>query len=141
MSQGTIQRSIHTDRIDAEEEEIDADQLGIDVGTEILAQITEGLVDEDNVKDWGKNQLIKLPTRPITSRSETLFQDQERTPAPRHNATAETARVESGHERRERQDEPMRKSRVEPVNGIEALHRGAIYPKPRGNQKFLNNVN
>jgi hypothetical protein len=40
--------------MDAKEEEIDADQLGINVGMEILAQITEGLVDEDKIKDGGK---------------------------------------------------------------------------------------
>jgi len=62
--------------MDAKEEEIDADQLGIDVGTEILAQITEGLVDEDKVKDGGK--IINEPAYPAHHLSVGApFQDQE----------------------------------------------------------------
>jgi len=62
--------------MDAKEEEIDADQLGIDVGMEILAQITEGLVDEDNIKDGGKiiNKLT-YPAQHLSVRAP--FQDQE----------------------------------------------------------------
>jgi hypothetical protein len=62
--------------MDAKEEEIDADQLGIDVGMEILGQITEGLVDEDNVKDGGK--IINKPADPAPHLSVGApFQDQE----------------------------------------------------------------
>jgi hypothetical protein len=46
--------------MDAKEEEIEADQLGINVRMEILAQITEGLVDKNNEKDGGK--IINKPT-------------------------------------------------------------------------------
>jgi hypothetical protein len=60
----------------AKEPEIDADQLGINVGAEILAQITEGLVDEDNIKDGGK--IINKPADPAPHLSVgTPFQDQE----------------------------------------------------------------
>jgi hypothetical protein len=62
--------------MDAKEEEIDADQLGIDVGMEILAQVTEGLVDEDNVKEGGK--IINKLTYPAQHLSVGApFQDQE----------------------------------------------------------------
>ena len=62
--------------MNAKEEEIEADQLGIDVGAEILAQIPEGLVDEDNIKDGGK--IINKPAHPAPHLSVgALFQDQE----------------------------------------------------------------
>jgi hypothetical protein len=62
--------------MDAKEEKIDADQLGINVGTEILAQITEGLVDEDKVKDGGK--IVNKPAGPAPHLAVGApFQDQE----------------------------------------------------------------
>jgi hypothetical protein len=121
--------------MDAKEEEIDADQLGIDVGTEILAQITEGLVDEDKVKDGGK--IINKPPYPAPHPSVGApFQNQEDdgtqgiTPEQRPPEWNVVPKAENYH------DQPDEKEQGQPMNRIEAFHRGEIYPKPEGKSKI-----
>jgi len=121
--------------MDAKEEEIDADQLGIDVGAEILAQITEGLVDEDNIKDGGK--IINKPADPAPHLSVGApFQDQE--DACPQGITPEQRSPERNlvPKKENYKEQPDEKEQGQPVNRIEASHRGKIYPKPEGKSKI-----
>jgi hypothetical protein len=62
--------------MDAKEEEIDSDQLGIDVGMEILGQVTKGLVNDENVN--GRGKIMNKITYPAHHLSVGApFQDQE----------------------------------------------------------------
>ena len=102
---------------------------------EILAQITEGLVDENNIKDGGK--IINKPPYPAPHLSVGApFQGQEE--ARTQGITAEQRPPEGNLVPKEenQQAQPDEKDQGQPVNRIEAFHRGEIYPKPEGKSKI-----
>jgi hypothetical protein len=102
---------------------------------EIMDQITEGLVDEDNVKDGGK--IINKLTYPAPHLSVGApFQDQE--DACTQGITPEQRPPEWNLVPKEenQQDQPDEKEKGQPMNRIDASHREKIYPKPEEKSKI-----
>jgi len=100
-----------------------------------MDQITEGLVDEDNVKDGGK--IINKLTYPAPHLSVGApFQDQE--DACTQGITPEQRPPEWNlvPKEEDQQDQPEEKEKGQPLNRIDASHREKIYPKPEEKSKI-----
>jgi len=102
---------------------------------EIMGQITEGLVDEDNEKDGGK--IINKPAYPAPHLSVGApFQDQEDACTQGIKREQRPPEWNLVPKEEDQQDQPDEKEKGQPVNRIDASHRGKIYPKPEEKSKI-----